>query len=309
VARVLVCGGAGFVGSHLVERLLEDSHEVDVVDDLSTGSLANLAGARNASGKFKFQNLGVTAGEFGELVRRRGPEVIVNLCSLTPASCTAPGALRSLEAAAAVLEAAQSSGAAKVVTMLPAKAIYGEVSARESPVKEGRHAEPRSLVDIAARGISDLHTVYRDTHAVEFTVLATGNVYGPRQRPADGVVAAFLEAHSGGRGAVIHGTGRQTRDFVYVADAVDAATKALEKAGGLVINVGTGEATAVSDLWTMIAGRRGPRPNASVARANDVSRLCLSPVRARIQLGWVAQTGLGQGIELTRRWLAEGSAE
>lgn len=309
MSRVLVCGGAGFLGSHLVERLLADTHEVDVVDDLSTGSLANLADARNASGKFKFQNLDVVAAEFGDLVRRRRPDVIVNLCSLSPSSCTAAGALRSLEASMAVLEAAQSAGTSKVVTTLPAKALYGEVSARESPVKEGHRSDPRSLVEIVARGISDLHTVYRDTHAVEFTVLATGNVYGPRQRPVDGVVAAFLEAHRAGRGAVVHGTGRQTRDFVYVADAVDAAAKALERAGGLVINVGTGEATAVADLWVLVAGRRGPRPISSAARANDVSRLCLSPVRSRIQLGWTAQTDLERGLGMTREALAGTSAE
>ena len=259
MSRVLVCGGAGFVGSHLVERLLADSHEVDVVDDLSSGSLANLAVARNASGKFKFQNLDILTAEFGELVRRRQPDAIVNLCVLTPSSCTPAGALRSLEGSMAVLEAAQNAGAPKVVTTLPAKALYGEVSARESPVKEGHVSDPRSLVEIVARGITDLHTVYRDTHAVEFTVLATGNVYGPRQRPSDGVVAAFLDAHGGGRGAVIHGSGRQTRDFVYVDDAVDAAAKALERAGGLVINVGTGEPTGIADLWLMVAGRRGPR--------------------------------------------------
>lgn len=298
--RVMICGGAGFVGSHLAERLLDEGDEVDVVDDLSAGSLVNLAAARTASGRFKFQNVRVGTEGFAELVARRRPEVIVNLVCLVPSRRGPTEVLEALPLAVAVLEAARHGGVQKVVTTLPAKSIYGEMPAKAQPVKEGHVGEARTVDQIVARAVADLHTVYRDAHAVEFTVLATGSVYGPRQRAEDSVVAAFVDAISKGRPAIVHGNGRQSRDFVYVADAVDAITASLERAGGLLLNIGTGDATPVAHLWALLAGPSGPRPRTSSARANDVSRLALSPVRARIHLGWSVRTDLASGLAATR---------
>lgn len=298
--RVMVCGGAGFVGSHLVERLLASGDEVEVVDDLSSGSLVNLAAARTASGRFKFQNARVGTDGFAELVARRRPEVLVNLTCLVPSGRGPREVLGALGLAAAVLEVARQCGVQKVVTTLPAKSLYGELPARNQPAKEGHLGEARTVDQIVARAIADLHTVYRDAHAVEFTVLAMGHVYGPRQRPEDSVVAAFVDALARGKAAIVHGTGKQTRDFVYVDDAVDAIARALDRAGGLVLNVGTGEATAVAEIWRLLAGPSGPRPRSASARANDVSRLALSPVRARIHLGWSAYTDLASGLGFTR---------
>lgn len=298
--RVMICGGAGFVGSHLAERLLADGDEVDVVDDLSAGTLQNLAAARTVSGRFKFQNVKVGTEAFAELVAHRRPEVIVNLVCLVPSSRGPEAVLGALQVAAAVLEAARHGAVHKVVTALPAKSVYGEVPAKAQPVKEGHHGESRTVDQIVARAVADLHTVYRDAHAVEFTVLATGSIYGPRQRAEDSVVAAFMDAIAKGRPAILHGSGRQSRDFVYVDDAVDALVRSLDRAGGLLLNVGTGDATSISQLWALLAGPSGPRPRTSSARANDVSRLALSPVRARIHLGWSAQIDLASGLGFTR---------
>lgn len=306
--RIMVCGGAGFVGSHLVDRLLAEGHEVDVVDDLSSGTLLNLADARNATGRFKFQNIDVLGGSFSELVAHRRPDVIVNLISLTPSQSTSAGILRSMSAAVVILEAAQASSVGKVISTVPAKALYGECLARDLPIKEGHINDPRSLSEIAARSIAEMHTVFRDSYAIEFTVLATANVYGPRQRVEDGVVAAFAESHLNGRAAIIHGSGKQTRDFVYIDDVVDAIARALDRAGGLVVNVGTGRAVAVSDLWSMIAGTGGGSPRTSSARAHDVARLALSPIRARIQLGWSPFTELETGLGHTISALAASRA-
>ena len=108
--KILVCGGAGFIGSHLVDRLMAEGHEVDVVDDLSSGSLANLAESRNASGRFKFQNISVLSAEFAELVALRRPDIIVNLSVFTPSHAHLSGAMASLSASVAVLEAARVQG-------------------------------------------------------------------------------------------------------------------------------------------------------------------------------------------------------
>jgi UDP-glucose 4-epimerase len=298
--RVMVVGGAGFVGSHLVERLVLESHEVDVVDDLSTGALARLADARNAQGRFKFQNIAVESAEFGELVSLRRPDTIVNVASFSPAAAHLRGALASLQAVTAVLEAARLSGVGKVVTVLPASLLYGEVSARDTPIKEGHLSEPRTSEEVVARAAADMHVVYRDRHGVEFTVLAVGNVYGPRQRPEDGVVAAFADALAAGRAPIVHGTGKQTRDFVHVDDVVDALVRSLDRAGGLVVNVGTGISTSINELWDTMGGASSPAPRTASARPNDLARLALSPTRARIQLGWSPFTPLRDGLARLR---------
>lgn len=298
--KILVCGGAGFVGSHLVDRLLAEGNEVDVVDDLSSGSLSNLNEARNGSGRFKFQNISVTSGEFSELVSLRRPSVIVNLAVFTPARMHLQGASDSLAATIAVLESARRAGVEKVVTVIPAKLLYGEVAARDVPIKEGHINDARTTAEVLGRAACDMHHVYRDRHGVEFTVLASGNVYGPRQRPEDGVVSAFLDAVTQAKPPIVHGSGKQVRDFVFVDDVVDALVRSLDRAGGLVVNVGTGVATSVSDLWSLMAGASGASPRGSTERPNDIARLVLSPVRARIQLGWSPFTTLQEGLTRLR---------
>jgi UDP-glucose 4-epimerase len=268
---------------------MAEGHEVDVVDDLSTGSLANLADSRNASGRFKFQNISVQSSEFAELVALKRPDIIVNLAVFTPSHAHSAGALASLGATVSVLEAARLGGVSKVVTALPAALLYGECLARD-----------RTSEEVFARAASDIHAVYRDRHGVEYTVLAMANVYGQRQRPEDGVVAAFVDALEHGKAPIVHGSGKQTRDFIHIDDTVDAIARSLDRAGGLVINVGTGVTTSILDLWSIMGGASSPVPRTASARPNDIVRLALSPVRARIQLGWSPFTLLKDGLASMR---------
>ena len=298
--KIMICGGAGFIGSSLVDRFMAEGHEVDVVDDLSTGSLANLAEARNASGRFKFQNISVLSAEFAELVALRRPSVIVNLAVFSPSQSHLGGAMTAMQSTVAVLEAARLGGVSKVITGIPAALLYGEVTARDLPIKEGHINDSRTSEEVLARAAADIHGVYRDRHGVEFTVLAMANVYGARQRPEDGVVASFADALANGRAPIVHGNGKQVRDFVHVDDTVDAIARSLDRAGGLVINVGTGVATSIIDLWSVMGGASSPVPRTSAARPNDVARLSLSPVRARIQLGWSPFTPLAEGLSTLR---------
>jgi UDP-glucose 4-epimerase len=298
--KIMICGGAGFIGSYLVDRFMAEGHEVDVVDDLSTGSLANLAEARNASGRFKFQNISVLSAEFAELVSLRRPSVIVNLAVFSPSQSHLNGAMTAMQSALAVLEAARLGGVSKVITGIPAALLYGEVTARDLPIKEGHLNDSRTSEEVLARAAADVHGVYRDRHGVEFTVLAMANVYGARQRPEDGVVASFADALANGRAPIVHGNGKQVRDFVHVDDTVDAIARSLDRAGGLVINVGTGVSTSINDLWSTMGGASSPVPRTSAARPNDVVRLSLSPVRARIQLGWSPFTPLAEGLATLR---------
>lgn len=299
-SRIMVCGGAGFVGSHLVDRLLAQGSEIDVVDNLSSGSLGNLANARQAGGKLKFQHVDILGDSFAELVTLRRPDVIFLLNMFAPSNSQTNGAIAAMASAIAVLEAARIAGVSKVITTLPAKLLYGEVAVRDLPIKEGHMSESRSIPEIVARSIADAHSVYRDLSAVEYTVLATGHVYGPRQRAKDGVVAAFIDAHMNGHAPVLHGSGKQSRDFIFIDDVVDALVRAIDRAGGLVVNVGTGEQLTVRDVWKAIAGTTGLTPRSSAARPSDIVRLAVSPVRARIQLGWSPFTSFEDGLATTR---------
>jgi len=294
--NVVVVGGAGFVGSHLAERLLAEGHTVDVVDLLSSGSLANLSSARSLGGDLKIHTLDAGADEFHALVAMRRPEVIYHLGVLPPGVAAEQCAGDAMRSTLAVLEAARSLGDVKIVMSLSAVTLYGDVPSKDQPVKESQPWAPVGVHGVVTRSLAELLAVYREEHAVEFTALALTNVYGPRQRPQAGVVAAFDQALREGTTPMLHGDGRQTRDFVYIDDAVDALVRAAAKGSGLIINVGTGVATSIRDLWTLMAGPDGRQPAPSLRRQHDVSRFAIAPTRARIHLAWAPWTELGIGL-------------
>ncbi len=293
--RTLVIGGAGFLGSHLVDRLLAEDHGVDVVDDLSTGSLANLASARSMSGELKIHHLDAGSPEADSLFAMRRPQVVYLLAAVPrrPAAATdhAAGIARTLT----VLDAARRHGVDKVVVTLAASSMYGRPAARDLPIKE-RDTEPRGVRGVMSRAVLDLFGVFREQYAVEFTALALANVYGSRQRPAGGVVAAFVEAAVSKTAPTFEGDGRQTRDFVFVDDVVDALYRAGTRGSGLLVNIGTGNQTAIRDLWSSIAGTRGVDPVSVPVAPEALDRFALSPVRARIHLGWSPWTDLADGL-------------
>jgi UDP-glucose 4-epimerase len=300
--NVVVIGGAGFIGSHLVDRLLSEDHTVDVVDDLSQGSLANLATARSSGGAVKIHHLDASSREADSLIGMRGPDVIYLLSGLPRSSAAPAEHARCVEVALSTLEAARRHGVPKVVAALPATVLHGHPSARSLPLKDGDASalEPRGVRGVVARAIIDLLVTYRDLHAVEFTALALSTVYGPRQRPDGGVVAAFLHAATSRTAPTIDGDGRQTRDLLHVDDAVDALARAATRGGGLVVNVGTGVQTAIADLWQQIArlvdGAEGVTAVHGPARQDDLSRFAVAPVRARIHLTWSPFTELTDGL-------------
>lgn len=303
--NVVVVGGAGFIGSHLTERLLAEGHRVDVVDHLGNGSLANLADARSASadgtGELKIHTLDAAAAEFEAVVAMREPKVIYHLGVLPPGEAAEATGAASLASLLSVLEAARRQGDVKVVVAVSAVALYGEVAAKEQPVKESATAAPVGVEGAVVRSMLELLSAYRETHAVEFTALAVGSVYGVRQRPAGGVVAAFVQAVREDITPMVHGDGRQTRDFVFVDDAVDALVRAASKGSGLVVNIGTGVGTSIRDLWSLVDGGRGRPAAMAPRRSGDVTRFALAATRARIHLGWSPWTEVASGVEQVLR--------
>lgn len=302
--KVAVIGGAGFIGSHLVDRLLAEQHDVDVIDDLSSGSLANLADARSAgivstSGSLKIHHVDASSAEADSLLGIHRPDVVYQL-ALLPRADREPRAQGSgFDAALATLEAARRHSIAKVITALPASSLYGQPAASALPVKEGDIA-PRGVRGVVARAVIDLMSTYRERDMIEFTALALSTVYGPRQLASGGVVAAFLSAYADGVAPTYDGDGRQSRDLVFIDDVVDALVRAGERGSGLVINVGTGTQTTLRELWEAISGGVGASPTNGPVRPDDMPRFAVSPVRARIHLGWSPWTSLVDGLARTR---------
>jgi UDP-glucose 4-epimerase len=302
--RALVTGGAGFIGSTLVDRLLAEGHAVDVVDDLSTGSLANLADARaNRDHELKVHQVDIREPGVVDLIARRRPEVVFHLAAQAdvrvsvarPAFDAQVNIIGSLH----VMEGARAGGARKVVFASSGGTIYGEPDPSQLPVRESHPQQPLSPYGVAKRTVTDYLYAYRELHALEYTALALANVYGPRQDPHGeaGVVAIFANNLLDGRPCTIFGDGEQTRDFVYVDDVVDAFVRAAERGSGLLCNIGTGVETSVNHLYETMAAAAGvdERADHAPARTGELARNALDPGRARIHLGWRPWTDLATG--------------
>ena len=302
--KIAVIGGAGFIGSHLVDRLLAEGHDVDVLDDLSSGSLANLGDARAAAstavaGSLKIHHVDASSPDTDSLFGMRRPDLVYQLALFPRADRSARAQGRGFDAALATMEAARRHGVSKVVTVVPASSLHGQPAASSLPVKES-DIVPRGVRGVVARAVIDLMSTYRERYMIEFTALAASSVYGPRQPASGGVIAAFLAADDDGRTPVYEGDGRQSRDFVFIDDVVDALVRAGERGSGLVINIGTGTQTTLRDLWSEIGAGSEQTPTHGPARPDDLPRFAVSPVRARIHLGWSPWTHLSDGLARTR---------
>jgi UDP-glucose 4-epimerase len=313
--RAVVTGGAGFIGSTLVDRLLAEGHTVDVVDNLSTGSLANLAEARSSgAGRFTFHQLDVRSADLVELMGRRKPDVVFHLAAQAdvrvsvsdPVFDAEVNILGSLRA----LEGARAAGARKVVFASSGGTIYGDIG--EVPIKESQPQRPLSPYGVAKKAVGDYLYAYRELHGLEFTALALANVYGPRQdlRGEAGVVAIFAGRLLSGEPCLIFGDGKQTRDFVYVDDVVDAFSRAGERGSGLLCNIGTGIETSINDLYAAMARNAGVKqpPIYGPTRAGELQRSSLDPGRAAIHLGWKPWTTIEKGTAAVLDWSRQQAA-
>ena len=303
--RILVTGGAGFIGSNVVDRCLAGGHEVAVVDDLSAGSPANVARrARLHRVDVRSSELdAVFAAERPEVVSHHAAQVSVRRSVDEPIADAEINVLGSLN----VLETARRHGVRRVIFASTGGAIYGEMSA--GTMADERHpCRPRSPYAVAKLAVEHYLDGYRTAGGLETVVLRYANVYGPRQDPHGeaGVIAIFIQRVLAGLTPVIYGDGEQVRDFVYVDDVVRANVAALgvPAAEPVVLNIGTGRGTTVNALWRALAAvaRPGVSPYHEPARAGDVLRSVLDPSRARAALGWEPEVGLEDGLRRTWEW-------
>lgn len=305
--RCLVTGGAGFIGSNLVDALLERGDEVTVVDDLSTGRRQNLEPALAAGAELVELDIREAAA-LRELAAERRPEAIFHLAAQIDVrkSLADPAfdAAVNVGGTANVLEAARAAGARRVVFTSTGGAIYGEGEGLPLPLDEAAPIAPLSAYGQSKFAGEGYLALYRRLYGISGVALRLGNVYGPRQDPLGeaGVIAIFCGLLREGGRPTVYGDGTQTRDYIYVGDVVAAALAAADSEAEGPFNVGTGRETSVLELVEALAGMGGGdgfEPRFAPARAGEVQRISIDPAKAERELGWRPRTDLAEGLRLT----------
>lgn len=311
----LVTGGAGFIGSALVDRLVQDGQRVHVIDNFSRGCRANLAWAE-ASGRCAVHALDINGPGLAGVVAAVRPAVIYHLAAQIDVRASVQDPVG--DAAANVLgtinvaEAALAAGASKIVFVSSGGAIYGR--AEQLPLSEDAPVRPFSPYGAAkAAGEVYLNT-YWQMHGLDCSHVALANAYGPRQdhRGEAGVVAVFTNALLEGRPTRVFGDGGNTRDYVYVDDVVEALRLTAEKGRpGVRYNIGTGRQTTDRELHAIVAKAVGALddPEYVPARLGDVRASALDASLARRELGWVPRFTLAEGVRRTVAHFAVPAAE
>lgn len=311
--RSLVTGGAGFIGSTLVDALVERGDEVLVVDDLSHGTVTNLTtaldrGARLA--EIDVRDASAVSAAFErfrpELIFHLAAQIDVRVSMDRPALDAGVNVLGSIN----VFDAAHASGARRVVNTSTGGAIYGEADLVPTP--ETVPPDPLSAYGLSKHTVERYANWFRTSHGLDVVTVRYGNVYGPRQDPAGdaGVIAIFCERALSGATPLVHGDGLQTRDFVFVGD-IAAANLAAADAAELPhreYNIGTGIEVSVLELVDAVgrAAGRGPgefRAELAPARSGEVRRSSLDVSRARRELCLAPSLPLAEGIERTLVWM------
>ena len=293
---IIVTGGAGFIGSHVVDRLIERGHRVHVVDDLSTGKRANVDPAAI------LHKIDIRSSKLPALFRRLKPDVIIHLAaqisvrrsSEDPAADAGINIIGGLN----VLKAAHAAGARHFV-FASSGAAYGR--ARILPTPEDTPLEPSSPYGIAKAAFERYLLADHELSGMSDSILRFANVYGPRQNSKGeaGVVAIFLKYLCDDVAPVINGDGRQTRDFVYVGDVARMIVLAAERRLHGVFNVSTGVETSINDIFRILRQISGATAEAkyAAAKANEDRRSLLDPRRAA-KVGWRPQVSIEEGLRL-----------
>ncbi len=309
--RALVTGGAGFIGSNLVDVLLARGHDVDVVDDLSSGKESNLAGALQAGARLHRGD--IRDGEaMRELVASTTPEAIFHLAAQIDVRVSvadpAFDARTNVEATANLLEAGRSNGVRRFVFASTGGAIYGETDVMPTP--ESTMPRPMAPYGTSKLCAEQYLGLYERLHGMSTVALRFGNVYGPRQdvHGEAGVIAIFCGRLRRGEELRVFGDGEQTRDYIYVGDLVEAIATAGEGDATGAINLGTEEETSVLRVAEILQEHAGSEAaiDFQPARLGEIERSVLDAGRAREALGWAAATRIHEGLRLT--WEASASA-
>ncbi|PLV56641.1 SDR family oxidoreductase [Thermotoga sp. SG1] len=299
--NVLVTGGAGFIGSHVVDRLIEKGYGVIVIDNLSSGKVQNL----NRNALFYEQSI-----EDEEMMERifslHKPEYVFHLAAQASVSISVKEPTRDAKTnilgSLVLLEKSVKYGVKKFIFSSTGGAIYGE-NVKVFPTPETEIPHPISPYGIAKYSVEMYLDFFAREYGLKYTVLRYANVYGPRQDPHGeaGVVAIFTERMLKGEEVHIFGDGEYVRDYIYVDDVVEANLLAMEKGDNDVFNIGTGRGTTVNELFNMLKEITGynREPVYKPPRKGDVRKSILDWTKAKEKLGWEPKVSLEEGLKFT----------
>ncbi|MFC2162822.1 NAD-dependent epimerase/dehydratase family protein [Candidatus Altiarchaeota archaeon] len=301
--RVLVTGGAGFIGSNIVDLLIASGHDVAVVDNLSTGKRENLDPSA------EFHEVDITGDALDDVFAKVKPEAVIHEAAQinvrdsveNPAFDASVNVLGSIN----LLECLRRHDVGKIVYASSGGAVYGEPE--QNPCDESHSINPLCPYGASKYAVEKYLFIYNVNYGIDYTILRYSNVYGPRQDPLGeaGVVAIFTNKMLAGQSPMIFGDGDQTRDFVYVGDVAQANLLALNaKTEDRIFNIGSGVESSVNDVTGHLLELTGSKANPEHGPEvkGEVRNICLDIGRARSQLAWDPKVGLGHGLKMTVEW-------
>jgi len=304
--RILVTGGCGFVGSHLVDELIKQGHRVVVVDNLSTGKKENL------NHKARFYQIDIQDPEISQIFQKEKPEVVFHFAAqidvrksvedpMSDAKINILGSLNLIQ------DFIQVSGHKKFIFASSGGAIYGDTNVIPTP--EGHLENPESPYGITKLTVEKYLWFYKKAYGLDYLSLRLANVYGPCQNSKGeaGVVAIFADKMLSGSQPIINGSGCQTRDFVYVKDVVESALLAMKKEKSGIYNIGTAKETSINEIFRKIKELTGSNCQEihGPEKPGEQKRSCLDYSKAKKELNWQPKYNLEEGLKETVKWFKE----
>ena len=308
--RAVITGGAGFIGSNLVDRMLGLGAEVLVIDNLATGHMRNLHLAEG-NPNFSFEQADITDAHTSSLIANFRPDVVFHLAAQADVRVSVANpvfdATVNVIGTLNVLRGAVDGGATRFVAAASGGTLYGEVDPSNLPIAETEPWNPLAPYGISKKVMIDYLRSTQSLYGLQTTSLALGNVFGPRQDPHGeaGVIAIFFQHYLAGTTPTVFGSGDQTRDFIYVDDVTAAFAAASGVSGtGALINIGTGIETSVNDLVRSMneLTDKPVEPTRAAERPGELDRSVLDISLAARTLQWKPEVGIYDGLVRTWEW-------
>ncbi len=308
--KIVVTGGAGFIGSNLVDTLLNAGHTVVVIDNLSTGKFENLYNVKEAAkqNRFSFHQMDIRDPSAVVAFRGQDTDVVMHLAAQPDVRYSVRNPVEDADinilGTINLLQLSAEAGVRKFIYSSSGGCIYGQPDSL--PVSEEAPRKAISPYGVSKNVTEEYLRYYMEAHGLNYTSLALANVYGPRQNPFGeaGVVAIFIGRIMDGVNPTIYGDGEQTRDFLYVDDAVEAYIKAIDRGEGETINIGTGVETSVNQIYRQLSEicDFDGEPVYAPPRKGELDRIALDITKAEATLGWTPRTSLVDGLKKTVEW-------
>jgi UDP-glucose 4-epimerase len=301
--KILVTGGAGFVGSHIADHLIAQGDQVVIVDNISTGKEEHIHPSA------RFYRVDITDDKLFEVFKKEKPEVVIHQAAqvLVPKSVENPifDAKVNILGTLNLLEASRQYGVRKIVYASSA-AVYGDP--QYLPIDEKHPVQPLSGYGISKHTPEHYLAAYHDLYGLEFTALRYANIYGIRQEPhgEGGVISILINQILEDRTFTIFGDGEQTRDYIYVEDVVKANLAAIHGGNGSILNIGTGVSTSLNDLinlFEMVINKKVKKEYGD-HRSGDIKHSYFNPNKAKLELSWNAKISLEDGLRRTYEYYA-----